>query len=111
MKIKIVFGSALFLAAGCFDIFTEKQVELVGHISLISSNKSNDKEYTMVLYKDGINKNVIYENVKDVAGDDSVLLVKSINNECNDVCYKVLHDKGQSLIEVININSKDYCNN
>lgn len=62
----------------------------------------------MVLYKDGINENVIYENIKDVAGDDSVLFVRSINNECNDVYYKIIHDKGQHLIKVININSKDY---
>ena len=109
MKIKVIFFySFLFLTTGCFDVFTEKQVELVGHISLISSNKPEDNEYTMVLNEDGINENVIYEHVKDVIGNDSVLMVKCVNSDCYDSYYKITHDKGKSPVNAININLKNY---
>lgn len=109
MKVQLLFwGSLLFLAVGCFDIFTEEQVRLVGNISLISSDNPNDKEYAMVLYEDGINKNVIYDYIKDVVGNDSVLIVKSVNNNCSDIYYKIIHNRGKSPINVISIGSKDY---
>lgn len=94
---------------GCFDIFTAKEERIIGNISVINPDNVEDKGYRMVISENETNSNVLNEYVVNVNGNDSVLLVKCIDKkECNELYYKINHNKGQSPLNVVSINYGTY---
>jgi hypothetical protein len=101
--------SILMIMSGCYDIFKEKEVRIVGSISVINPRNQEDKGYRMVEYKDDYNENLLNDYIVNVAGDDSILLVKGIEKlNCNETYYLIHHVSGHDPITAQKIDEKDY---
>jgi hypothetical protein len=98
-----------FFTQGCFDIFTGKEKHIIGDISVINPDNVEDKGYRMVIYENEYNSNMLDDYVIDVNGNDSVMLVKCIDKkECNELYYKINHNKGRKPLSVVKINYGAY---
>jgi hypothetical protein len=91
-----------------FGRFTSRQKTIAGNISVVSNNAPGDIGYTLALYEDGINKNLLGEHICDLNGNDTVLLIKCIDEKCDDVYYKVQHNKGRAPTEVLRLKIRQY---
>jgi len=86
---------------GCFDIFSGKSTNIVGNISVIDPDNVEVKGYTMVIYQNEHNATVLDGYIVNVAGNDTVLLVESIDKkECNELYHKIKHNKGQGPLNI-----------
>jgi len=110
MKNKYFLVAFFFIGCmGCFDIFKEDQVSVMGDISLINPDNQEDKAYRMVLNEDGVNGNIIDGYIESVLANDSLLMVKSIDKKsCATVYYKIKHARGHKPIVPEGIAYADY---
>lgn len=109
MKTKIILTLMFaYLLLGC-DIFKGKERNIIGNISVINPDNVEDKGYKMVIFRDGFNANVLEEYIANVNGNDTVMLIESIDkNECSEHYYKINHNKGQQLLKIEALTNVSY---
>lgn len=110
MKGIVIILMIFIFGTGC-DMMKSKEKRVVGKISLIDSNDEEGGRYHLIFYKEKeqFNSNVIEDFVADLVGNDSILLVRAISRtNCDGVYYKIYHNKGDSIINILKIDAVNY---
>ena len=110
---KYIFFIFLFCITVCscyLDSIKSIEKYIVGNISVIDSNDQAGGNYLMVFHEnEGYNKIILNDYVTDLIGNDSLLLLKCLDaDKCNNVFYKVNHNKGEKPIVVTKLDSSIY---
>lgn len=88
---------------GC-DFIITKEKPLIGDISLINPQTQSDNGYSLVFIDgSGVNDNLLKDYVKNIRGNDSILIAKCVNENGDFTFYKIDHNKGQKPIKTTNI--------
>jgi hypothetical protein len=107
MAIRFVFFCTVLWICSCNDIFSEKEHNIKGRISVINPNNEEDRGYKLVFYEREFNSNVIEDYVSEIDGNDSLITVKAISKkDCETLYYEIKHEKG-NLIKTVKQIPKD----
>lgn len=99
----------LVLLSSCLDMFYDNEENLFGNYKLVHMNGTNNKGYMLCyLLEDNNYQTVIQDEVLEIKGNDTILFVRCLSQNGEELFYRIKHNNGKSFEKLLIIDKIIY---